>query len=260
MSGAPLRTLIVDDEQLARRRLEILCRNIEGLAIVGQATDGTAAIELIRSRVPDLVLLDIAMPGPNGLGVAGLLADVPDRPAIIFCTAFDNHALAAFAVAAVDYLLKPVDPERLAQAVARVREIRRPRMEPDRSAGDAPAAFVSAWLNHLWVPHRGVMQRLDLRAVSRIDAEGDYVRINAEQGRFLLKETLTRMAEKLDPKMFLQLRRSLIVRADSVRGVRHAGLGAWEALLADGEWVRIGPTHWKVVKARLLAADPHGGP
>jgi len=252
MSAAPLRTLIVDDEPLARRRLEILCRDIEGVAIIGNATNGTDAVDQIRACSPDLVLLDIAMPDVNGLGVVSMLVDMAERPAIVFCTALDSHALAAFEVAAVDYLLKPIEPARLMQAVVRARDIRG-RQTARGEHFDKGVIAAAPYLDHLWVPRSGVMRRLDISEVTRIDAEGDYVRIGTAQGSFLLKETLTRLADGLDPAIFIKLRRSLVVRAQTIRGVRHAGLGAWEALLADGEWARIGPTHWKAAKARLMA-------
>src|SRR5471030_3031008 len=103
----PLRTLIVDDEPLAVERLQILCARIAGVSLVGTATDGASALRLIEALAPDLLLLDIQMPGMDGMAVASALAKQPSRPAIIFATAFDQFAVAAFDVAAVDYLLKP---------------------------------------------------------------------------------------------------------------------------------------------------------
>src|SRR5688572_21992624 len=118
---APLRTLIADDEPLAVERLQILCAGLPALQLVGTATDGDAALRLVDALQPDLLFLDIAMPGLDGIDVARALEGKARRPAIIFVTAFDGFAVAAFDVAAVDYLLKPVAPERLERAVARVR-------------------------------------------------------------------------------------------------------------------------------------------
>ena len=117
-----LRTLIVDDEPLAVERLHILCARIAGLTLVGTAADGAGALRLIENLKPDLLLLDIQMPGMDGMAVAQALANRPERPALIFVTAFDQFAVAAFDVAAVDYLLKPVEAERLERAVARIRD------------------------------------------------------------------------------------------------------------------------------------------
>ncbi|MGZ5929947.1 MAG: LytR/AlgR family response regulator transcription factor, partial [Rhizomicrobium sp.] len=116
-----LRTLIVDDEPLAVERLQILCARIAGLSLVGTAADGAGALRLIESLAPDLLLLDIQMPGIDGMEVAQMLAGQPSRPAVIFVTAFAEFAVAAFDVAAMDYLMKPVEPERLERAITRIR-------------------------------------------------------------------------------------------------------------------------------------------
>lgn len=120
----PLRTLVVDDEPLAVERLQILCAQIDGVQLVGTASEGAAALRLIEALKPDLVLLDIQMPGGDGMSVTRALQNVSDRPAVIFVTAFDQFAVAAFDVAAVDYLLKPIAAERLERAIARVRSLR----------------------------------------------------------------------------------------------------------------------------------------
>src|SRR5277367_2031135 len=151
----PLRTLIVDDEPLAIERLQILCSRIAGLSLVGTAADGAGALRLIESLAPDLLLLDIQMPGLDGMAVARALADRASRPALIFVTAFDQFAVAAFDVAAVDYLLKPVEAERLERAVARVRK----QIE---AAQPAPA-ISSPWIHEFWVPHRAEIIRIAAR-------------------------------------------------------------------------------------------------
>ena len=119
---AALRTLIVDDEPLAIERLQILCARIPGIAVAGTAAEGGSALRLIESLKPDLLLLDIQMPGMDGMALARTLATREVRPAVIFITAYDRFAVAAFDVAAVDYLLKPVEEERLERAIARIRK------------------------------------------------------------------------------------------------------------------------------------------
>src|SRR5579859_7347318 len=147
-----LRVLIVDDEPLAVERLQILCSHIAGVDLAGTATEGAAALRLVEALKPDLLLLDIAMPGLDGMAVARTLEAEAKRPAVIFVTAFDQFAVAAFDVAAVDYLLKPVAQDRLERAIARVRSL----TEKVGSAGNPEpvAVSVSGWATEFWVPHR----------------------------------------------------------------------------------------------------------
>lgn len=244
MINPPLRIVVADDEPVARQRLALLCAEIAGVSVVGEAVDGPDTIERIRVLTPDLVLLDISMPELDGLAVAAASALGERPPAIVFCTASDAHALRAFEVSAVDYLLKPVQRKRLEQALARARRLRDisgPLARPVRP-------------DHLWVPHRGAMHRIDIADITRIDAEGDFIRLWTGRTQFLLNETVTRLVERLDPDVFIRLRRSSVVRITELRNVRHIGLGAWEAQLADGNRVRIGPTYWKAIKDRLQDA------
>ncbi len=245
MTDPPLRTLVADDEPVARQRLLVLCANLVGVSVVGEAVDGLDTIGRIRALAPDLVLLDISMPDLDGIAVAAASALGERPPAIVFCTASDAHAVRAFDVSAVDYLLKPVQRERLERALVRVRRLRN---IPGPLAHPAPP-------DHLWVPHRGAMHRIDIADITRIDAEGDFVRLWTARAQFMLNETLTRLAERLDPETFVRLRRSSVVRVAELRDVRHVGLGAWEAQLADGNRIRIGPTYWKAIKDRLQEAS-----
>jgi two-component system response regulator AlgR len=121
MSDTPLRVLIADDEPLAAERLQLLLARIEGIDLVGTATDGDSTVRMAKALTPDLLLLDIAMPGLDGIGVARALADTSPSPAMIFITAFDQFAVAAFEVEAVDYLMKPVEPARLQRSLQRGR-------------------------------------------------------------------------------------------------------------------------------------------
>ncbi|MGI4878604.1 MAG: LytR/AlgR family response regulator transcription factor [Janthinobacterium lividum] len=245
MSVTALRTLIADDEPVARNRLRLLCEEIGGVAIAGMAVDGLDALRQIEALSPEVVLLDIAMPDLDGMGVARALACAPTPPAIIFCTAYDRHALAAFDVSAVDYLLKPISRERLVHAIEKARRYHGfPRTpEPPRLA----------LLDHLWVPHRGAMLRIDISGIQRIDAEGDYVRLSTMSSSHMLHETMAAIEARLDPVVFVRLRRSVIVRSTEIKSLRHDGLGSWSTLLGDGQSVRIGPTYLPQVRARLKA-------
>jgi two-component system response regulator AlgR len=235
-----LRTLIVDDEPLAIERLQILCAGIEGINLVGTASDGDAAMRLIDALSPDLMLLDIAMPGLDGIGVAQALERHATPPAIIFCTAFDQFAIAAFDVAAVDYLLKPVAPDRLAKAIGRVAARLR--------EGVAAPVVVPEWIEEFWVPHRSEVIRVAATDIDRIDAERDYMRLHIGQRSFLLHHTISELERRLDPERFVRLHRSTIVRRDCIAGLRHDGLGTWYASLTTGGEVRIGRSYLAAAK------------
>ena len=239
-----LRTLIVDDEPLAVERLQILCSRIGGLNVVGTASDGDTALRLIEKLAPDLILLDIQMPGMDGMAVARALSGRIARPAVIFVTAFDQFAVAAFDVAAVDYLLKPVEAKRLQRAIDRVRK---------ETQGVAPtAAAASPWIQEFWVPHRAEIIRIAASEIDWIEAERDYMRLHVGPRSFLLHKTITELERRLDPAEFLRLHRSTLVRRDRITRLRHNGAGSWEAQLGDGRWLRVGRSY--LANARALTA------
>jgi two-component system, LytTR family, response regulator AlgR len=233
-----LKTLIVDDEPLAIERLQILCAGIPRITLVGTAMEGKSALRMIEKLAPDLILLDIQMPGMDGIAFAQALAGRSPRPALIFVTAFDAFAVAAFDVAAVDYLLKPVSAERFERAVARIADPFAPAEPP------APAASSSTpWTREFWVPHRSEIIRVPAGDIDLIEAERDYMRLHVGPRSFLLHETISGLERKLDPAEFVRLHRSTIVRRDRIAGFRHNAAGAWEAQLRDGRWLRVGRTY-----------------
>lgn len=237
---AALRTLIVDDEPLAIERMQLICRDLAGLDVAGTAQDGAAALRMIDALSPDLVLLDMTMPELDGLAVARALTGRKPRPAVIFVTAHENFAVEAFDLDAVDYVLKPVTPDRLERAVARALARRGERAE---QGGD--------WLTEFWVPYRSELLRIAAADVDRIDAERDYVRLHVGDRSYLLLQTVTGLEARLDPQRFIRLHRSTILRRDRITGLRHDGLGVWSAELADGSAVRIGRTY--LAKAKAMA-------
>ncbi|MFM5907778.1 MAG: LytR/AlgR family response regulator transcription factor [Novosphingobium sp.] len=234
-----LRTLIVDDEPLAIERLQVLCRQIGGLDVVGTASDGASALREAGALSPDLVLLDMTMPELDGLGVARALAKAAQPPALVFVTAHDSFAVEAFDLDAVDYVLKPVAPDRLARAIQRAVARRGERR------GEAP----SPWIAEFWVPYRSELLRVAAADVDRIDAERDYVRLHVGDRSYLLLQTVSGLEARLDPAMFIRLHRSTILRRDRIVGLRHDGLGVWSAELSDGSAVRIGRTYLSRAKA-----------
>ncbi len=236
---APLRTLIVDDEPLAVERMQVICAKLKDLAVIGTASDGAAALRLVEALQPDLILLDMTMPEVDGLAVARELAKQDIRPAVIFVTAHDSFAVEAFDLDAVDYVLKPVAPERLGRAIERALSHR----------SNLRTVTASEWLTELWVPHRSELLRIATSQVGRIDAERDYVRLHVDDRNYLLLQTIAGLEQRLNPTEFIRIHRSTILRRECIRGLRHDGLGVWSVELDNGEALRIGRTYLPKVKA-----------
>ena len=239
-----LRTMIVDDEPLAIERMQVLCAELAGLQVVGTESDGKAALRLAEKLLPDLLLLDMTMPGMDGLAVARELARSSQPPAVIFVTAHENFAVEAFDLDAVDSVLKPVAAERLERAIGRALARR-----AQAAADSASETAASTWQTEFWVPNRSELLRIDAAQVHRIDAERDYVRLHVGSGSYLLLQTIAGLEARLDPEQFIRIHRSTILRRDMIRGLRHEGLGVWCVELDDGEDLRIGRTYLRQVKA-----------
>jgi two-component system response regulator AlgR len=234
MPADPIRFLVVDDEPLAVERLQLLLARIEGVAIAGTASEGAAALRLVEATGPDAILLDIAMPGMDGIDVARALGGFERPPVVIFVTAFDTFAVAAFDVEAVDYVMKPVAEERLRRAVERVRDRLAARSE------DGPAAERPQYLEEYWVSEARGLVRLSANDVDRISAERDYMRLHVGKRSWLINHTIGKLEAELDPERFVRIHRSAIVRRDFVTGLRRDEGGRWYARLADGEEQKIG--------------------
>ena len=232
-----LRVLIVDDEELAAERLKYLCARIDSVSVVGVAGDGRTALSRVADLKPDVLLLDISMPGMNGITLAQLLAKNEDRPAIIFITAHDCHAVEAFELAAIDYLLKPVSLARLTRAIARAIAERRPR----------PAAFIS----EIWVPRGRDMFRVDTEALELLEAERDYVRLHTGSGTYLVRMTLTDLELRLDPAHFIRVHRSAIVPLDRISSLQRDTAGSWTVQLSTGGHVRVGRSFQPTIRTIL---------
>src|SRR5687768_6348431 len=207
MATEPIRILVVDDEPLAVDRLQLLLARIEGVAIAGTASEGAAALRLVEATARDAVLLDIAMPGMDGIDVARALGGMPSPPVVIFVTAFDTFAVAAFDVEAVDYVMKPVAQERLARAVERARERLATRGEEGAEAVARPK-----YLEEYWVSEARGLVRLAARDVDRISAERDYMRLHVGKRSWLINHTIGKIEAELDPALFVRIHRSAIVR------------------------------------------------
>lgn len=251
----PLRVLIVDDEAPARRRLRRLVAAMSDVEVAGEADGGVSAVAAIRQLAPTLVLLDVQMPELDGFGVVEAVGAAA-MPAVIFVTAHDAHAIRAFEVGAFDYLLKPVAPERLAQAVARARQrLTTPvpaavGVAPAGASGiDAPAPAPAddretrlgallrerePWLRRVLVEDERGAQLLPIEAVDLVRAERNYVALHSARGRFRLRTTLAAFAERLDPAHFERVNRSDVVRLDAIRELQPWTHGEWRIVLRDG--------------------------
>ena len=236
-----LRVLVVDDEPLAVERLQLLLARSEGVTLVGTASDGEAALRIAEAVKPDLLLLDIAMPGMDGIDVARALSASSVDPAVVFITAFDNFAVAAFDVAAVDYLMKPVDPERLARALDRAREA-------IAKGGSPRPQQTSRYVEEFWVPDHSGLVRIAASDIERVTAERDYMRLHVGPRGWLIHRTIGKLEEELDPALFMRVHRSVILRRDTITGLYRDDAGHWTARLKDGAEQRIGRSYIDEVK------------
>ena len=237
----PLRVLVVDDEPLAVERLQLLLARCPGAIVVGTANEGEAALRIAEAVAPDLVLLDIAMPGMDGIDVARALSESAIDPAVVFVTAFDNFAVAAFDVAAIDYLMKPVELDRLERALERVRA----HLAGGGRGGERRAP---RHVEEFWVPDLTGLVRIAAADIARITAERDYMRLHVGARSWLIHRTIARLEEDLDPALFIRVHRSVILRRDTITVLFRDDSGHWNARLREGGEQRIGRSYVDEVK------------
>jgi two-component system, LytTR family, response regulator len=235
---SPVRVVIADDEPPARAKLRRFVAQEAGFEVVAEAADGAEAVDAIRTARPDLVFLDVQMPGLSGFEVVEEIG-VRKMPPVVFVTAFDQHALRAFEVRALDYLLKPFSPARFRDVVERARERLAPAGDPDRAerlgalVGDV-AAEKPKTLRRLLVQRDGRAKLLAVGEIDRIDAERNYVRLHAPGGPYLLRGSISGMEERLDPDAFLRVSRGSIVRLDAVAELVPWFHGDYRVVMKDG--------------------------
>jgi two-component system LytT family response regulator len=241
-----LRVLLVDDEPLALRRLETLFADIDDIDVVGSASTGNEAEERIAALKPELVMLDISMPGKSGIRVAADLVAEP-RPEIIFVTAFEQYAPDAFEVDAADYLLKPVRFDRLRQAVERARRRRVMRDAVDRIAGTPIEAREEA----IWVQIASGNLRLPIAQIEWVEAARDYVLLHTATRSYIHRISMTALEQLLDPAQLMRVHRSTFIRPALVRAVQRLGKGLIALEMEDGSVVQVGPSYAGIVLERL---------
>lgn len=244
-----LRTVIADDEPLAVTHLCAKLATIDDLEVVAIARDGAGALEAIRRHRPNLLILDIAMPNLTGIDVVEAVDDA-DPPAVIFISAHDQFAVDAFRTGATDYLLKPLDPERLRQAIDRVRLLLQQRSAEQRIGElrqvvtalrkEAQRRREQDYEDSFWVSSRGQLSRVMVRDVLWFGSEGDYVRIHTDAQQFLIHESLRSLEQRLDPDRFVRVHRQAIVALAAVASLQRLAFGAVRLNLANGDAVNVG--------------------
>ena len=260
-----IRTILVDDESLAIQGLKLRLQAHEDVEIIETCTNGREAIRAIKTHKPDLVFLDIQMPGFDGFSVVQGMMEV-EPPLFIFVTAYSDHAIRAFEAQAVDYLMKPVDEGRLADALDRVRlrlsekkqvqeaeKLREvlaevaPDAMHDFANGDEDAPASNRFEKLINIKDRGQIFRVDVDSIERIDAAGDYMCIYTADNSLILRETMKDLEKRLDPRNFQRVHRSTIVNLGQVRQVKPHTNGECFLVLESGAQVKVSRSYRDVV-------------
>jgi len=259
-----IRTILVDDEKLAIQGLQIRLEKFDDIEIVDTCRNGREAIRKIKTLKPDLVFLDIQMPGFDGFSVVQRIMEI-EPPLFIFVTAYSEHAVRAFEAEAIDYLVKPVEEDRLADAIDRVRkrlsekrggaELEKLKnvlseVAPDAMANiedsDEPAS-ANRYEKLINVKDRGQIFRVDVDTIERIDAAGDYMCIYTADNSLILRETMKDLEKRLDPRNFQRVHRSTIVNLSQVREVKPHTNGECFLVLGSGAQVKVSRSYRDVV-------------
>lgn len=265
-----IRVLIVDDEPLARQRIADMLRDEANVTVVAEIDNGADAIEAIRAQRPDLVFLDVQMPRKTGLEVVREVG-VADMPLTIFVTAYDQHALAAFEVAAVDYLVKPFDDERFEQAMSRARrlielkEVNRIRAkllallqgDGGQRAIDRPPAVPpddagrDEYLERIPVEMRGKVRVVPVHEIEFILASGPYAELYSGDRKYVIRESMQNLEERLDPALFIRTHRSVIVRLDQIETLHKGAGGDYDVQLKSGRRLRVSRSRLEALERKL---------
>ncbi len=247
-----IRALIVDDEPLARERIAGLLAEEGDFSVEGEAADGPDAVAAIERVRPDVVFLDVQMPGCDGFDV--LRAIDEDRlPYVVFVTAYDQYALRAFDVHALDYLLKPFDRDRFSRTIARLREqlLHGEGLSSRLLSMMAAMREAPTHADRLVVKDGGRVFFLRTADIDRIEAAGNYVSVHTRGRHHLIRDTMARMEDRLDPTLFLRIHRSTIVHVDRIRELQPDFNGDYAVVLDDGTRLSLGRSYRDRVQARL---------
>ena len=259
--GGMIRAVVVDDEPLARDGVKLHLSKEPDVVVAGEAADGRRAVTLITATKPDLVFLDVQMPGMTGLEVVQEVG--PEHmPATIFATAYDHYAVKAFDVAALDYLLKPFDDERFEQALDRARQTLTARGIEElqgrlsallqHAAGTPPPVPAQPrYLERIGVEMRGQMRIVPVDRIDFISASGSYAEIHAGEDTYFIREQMQTLEERLDPDRFFRIHRSAIVRLDRIDTLLFNAGGDYAVRLHDGRHLRVSRNRWEELAQRL---------
>jgi two-component system LytT family response regulator len=247
MTDSPsIRVLLVDDEPLAREMLREMLRNDQQVEIVGESCNGREALEAIERESPDLIFLDVQMPEVGGFEVLASLGK-GKTPYVIFVTAYDQYAVRAFEVQALDYLLKPFDQERfdISWARAKAQLLRDQNGSMDQRILSLLQELKSGntYLERLVIKAAGRIYFLDTNEIDWIEAEGNYVSVHSNRKSHLLRETITSLESQLDPKKFVRIHRSSIVRLDFIQELQPWFHGEYRVILQDGTQLTLSRNH-----------------
>jgi two-component system LytT family response regulator len=274
-----MRVLIVDDEAIARRRISRLLKLEDDVEVVNEVGSGTDAVAAIREHRPDLVVLDVQMPDLDGFGVVSALGDTDTMPAIVFVTAYNEYAVKAFDVNAVDYVLKPFDGERFRAAFQRARTTleqknsaeagRRIKALLEEVLGEQRAQALTAgnggavaqptgttvprarYLDRLMVKHDGRVFFVKVTDVDWFEASGNYVRVHVGRASHLIRETMHGIEAQLDPNLFARIHRAVIVNMDRIRELQPWFAGDYIVILRDGRQLKLSRTYREALQSRM---------
>lgn len=242
-----IRTLIVDDEQIARSRIRKLVDTDPDIDLIGECGNGSEAVTIIREKKPDLVFLDIQMPDLDGFGVIDRL-DQNKAPFIIFATAYHEYALKAFDVHAIDYLLKPFDDDRFLESLQKAKDQLNMKSTSQLTAKLMRAVRDiqhehSSYARHIIIRDRGREFEIDLDDVLYAEAEGNYVNFELQNRHYLYRITMNALASDLDPIKFLRVHRSFIVNRDKISSVKYNGNNEFRFMMSNGKEVTSGRSY-----------------
>jgi len=220
-----MKCLVVDDEMLARERLVRMLGQCPGMQVCGEAANGEQGLQQVQQLQPDVVLLDIRMPGMDGLEMARHMLHLEAAPAVVFTTAYGDHALEAFETQAVDYLLKPVHPERLQQALEKARRLSGGQLEQLQAANSGPGR------THLCARNRGNLELIAIEDILYLQADNKYVTVCSADRTILVEESLKSLEQEFG-ECFIRIHRNALVAAGAVRGLEKAAEGHFRLVLA----------------------------
>lgn len=269
-----IRTVVVDDEPLARRGLVVRLAQFEHIEMIAECANGRDALEVILQQKPDLVFLDIQMPGLNGFDVLRKVNQQSEHmPLVVFVTAYDQYAIRAFEVRALDYLLKPVDEDRLAQALQRIdQELAEQKDKAQQSKlvdlvaeitgedcdeilqrlADGQAITSESYPEHIAIKESGEITRVAINAIEWVDAAGDYMCIHASNETHILRRTMKELERELNPKNFQRIHRSAIVNLNQVEKLCSRQNGEYHLVLHNGEELKVSRSYKDKIKQLIL--------